>query len=177
GGGQLQGDPPLRKSPAKSLELDVDDRLDLFTAKRLEDDDLIDAIKEFRTEVLPHRLQHQALPISLGQVRILQQVAPEVRRHDDDRVAEVNRPALAVREAAILEDLQQDVEHIRVRLLDLVKENHAVGPAAHRLGELAAFLIANVARRRTDEPGDRVLFHVLRHVDTHHGLLVVELQI
>src|SRR5207249_2791360 len=49
--GELQADPPLRQSLPQSLELDVDDRLDLFTAQRLEDDDLIDAIEEFRTEV------------------------------------------------------------------------------------------------------------------------------
>ncbi len=49
-----------------------------------------------------------------------------------------------------------------------------VRPAAHRLGELAALLVADVARRRADEPRDRVLLHVLAHVDAHHRPLVVE---
>ena len=44
----------------------------------------------------------------------------------------------------------------------------------HRLGELAAFLVADVAGRRADQPGDAVLFHVFRHVDADHRPLVVE---
>ena len=50
----------------------------------------------------------------------------------------------------------------------------AVGPAAHRLGELAALLVADVAGGRADQPGHGVLLHVLGHVDADHGVLVVE---
>ena len=101
-------------------------------------------------------------------------VAADVRRHDDDGVAEVHRAALRVREPAVVEDLQQDVEHVRMRLLDLVEQDDRVRAAAHRLGELPAFLVADVARRRADEPRDGVLLHVLGHVDAHHRVLVVE---
>ena len=45
---------------------------------------------------------------------------------------------VAVGQAAVVQDLQQDVEHVRVRLLDLVEEDDAVRPAAHGLGEAAA---------------------------------------
>ena len=48
------------------------------------------------------------------------------------------------------------------------------GPAPHRLGELAALVVADVAGRRADEAGHRVLLHVLAHVDADHGPLVVE---
>ena len=54
------------------------------------------------------------------------------------------------------------------------KSTTAVGPAAHRLGELPALVVADVARRRADEPGDGVLLHVLGHVDADHRVLVVE---
>ena len=70
----------------------------------------------------------------------------QVGGHDHDRVAEVDRPALAVGEAAVVEQLQQHVEYVGVRLLDLVEQHHGVGPAPHRLGELPAFLVADVAR-------------------------------
>ena len=70
----------------------------------------------------------------------------DVGRHDDDRVAEVDRVALGVGDAAVVEHLQQGVEHVRVGLLDLVEEHHRVRAAAHRLGELAALLVADVAR-------------------------------
>jgi hypothetical protein len=41
-----------------------------------------------------------------------------------------------------------------VRLLDLVEQHHRVGPAPHRLGQLAALVVADVARRRADQPRD-----------------------
>ena len=61
--------------------------------------------------------------------------------------------------------------------LDLVEQHHRVRPATHRLGELAAFLIADVSRRGADEPGDRVLLRILAHVDAHHGAFVVEKEV
>ena len=61
-----------------------------------------------------------------------------------------------------------------MRLLDFIEQDHAVGPATHRLGELPTFLEAHVPRRRADEPRHRVLLHVLRHVDAHHRVFIVE---
>ena len=75
----------------------------------------------------------------------------DVARHDDDRVLEVDLATLGVGEATLFEDLQQDVEDVRVRLLDLVEEDDRVGLAADLLGELAALVEADVARRRADE--------------------------
>ena len=69
---------------------------------------------------------------------------------------------------------QQHVEDVGVGLLDLVEQHDRVRPAAHRLGQLAALLVADVAGRGTDQAGDRVLLGVLAHVDAHHRALVVE---
>ena len=79
-----------------------------------------------------------------------------------------------VGQAAVVEELEQDVEDVGVGLLDLVEEHHLVRPAADRLGQLAAFFVADVAGRRTDQPRHRELLHVLAHVDAHHRALVVE---
>ena len=98
----------------------------------------------------------------------------EVRRHDHDRVREVDRATLTVGEAAVVHQLQQHVEHVGVGLLDLVEQDHRVRTAAHRLGELTALFVADVAGRRADEARHGVLLHVLRHVDAHHRPLVVE---
>ena len=91
-----------------------------------------------------------------------------------DGVLEVDGAPLGVGEAAVVEDLQQHVEDVVVRLLDLVEQDDRVGLAPHRLGELAALLVADVAGRRADQPGDGVLLHVLGHVDAHHVVLGVE---
>ena len=89
----------------------------------------------------------------------------EVRRHDDDGVGEVHRAALAVGQAPVVEELQQDVPDLGVGLLDLVEQHDAVRAAPHRLGELPAVAVADVAGRRADQPRDRVRLAVLGHVD------------
>ena len=98
----------------------------------------------------------------------------EVRRHDDDRVLEIHGAALRIRDAPVVEYLQQDVEDIRMRLLDFVKEDHRIRLPPHRFGQLPAFVVADVAGRRADQPGNAVLLHVFRHVDAHHRRLGVE---
>ena len=117
-----------------------------------------------------HDLRAQALGILL----LAEEVAAEVRGHDDHGVPEVHRAAVAVGEAAVVEQLQQHVEDVAVRLLDLVEQDHGVRAPPHGLGQLAALVVADIAGRRADEARHRVLLHVLGHVDADHGALVVE---
>ena len=98
----------------------------------------------------------------------------DVRGHDEHDVLEVDRAALAVGQPPVVHDLQQHAEDVGVGLLDLVEQDDGVGPAADRLGELAALVVPHVARGRADEARHRVLLHVLRHVDAHHRVLRVE---
>ncbi len=98
----------------------------------------------------------------------------QVGGQDQDRVAEVDRAALAVGQPALVEHLQQHVEHVRVRLLDLVEQDHRVRTPAHGLGQLTTLVVADVPRRRTDQTGHRMLLAVLAHVDADHRALVVE---
>src|ERR1700736_406171 len=67
---------------------------------------------------------------------------------------EVHRAALSVGQTPVVEHLQQHVEDVRVGLFDLVEEDHLVRAAAHRLGQAAAFLIADIARTSAGPPGD-----------------------
>ena len=62
-------------------------------------------------------------------------LAAQVGGQDDQRVAEIDRPALPVGQPAVVEHLQQHVEHIRMRLLDLVEQDHLIGPPPHRFGQ------------------------------------------
>ena len=98
----------------------------------------------------------------------------EVRGHDDDRILEVDHTALAIRQAAIVEDLQQHVEDIAMRFLDLIEQDDAVRTTAHGLCELAALIVADVSRRRANEARYAVLLHVLRHIDADHAALIIE---
>ncbi len=73
-------------------------------------------------------------------------VGAGVGGHDDDHVAEIRLAAVVVGERAVVHHLQQDVEDVRVRLLDLVEQQHAVRMLGDRLGELPALVEADVAR-------------------------------
>ena len=98
----------------------------------------------------------------------------QVGRQDQHRVAEVHRPSLSIGQAAFVEDLQEDVEDVRVSLLHLVEEHDGVRATAHRLGQLTALVVADVSRRGTNQAGDGVLLAELGHVDADHRVLVVE---
>ena len=110
---------------------------------------------------------------SLGRM-LADDLRTHVGGHDDDAVLEVHHATLAVGEPAVIEHLQQDVEHVGMGLLHLVEQHHAVGIAAHGLGQLAALVVAHVSRRRSDQTLHGELLHVLGHVDAHHGLLGIE---
>jgi hypothetical protein len=55
-----------------------------------------------------------------------------------------------------------------MRLLDLVEQHHLIGPPPHRFGQHAALVVADIARRRADQPRHRMLLHEFAHVDAHH---------
>jgi hypothetical protein len=108
-------------------------------------------------------------------VEPLEQVErPNVRRHDEQGVAEVHGAPLPVRQPPVVEDLQQRVVDVGMRFLDLVEEHNRVGLATDRLGQLAALLVADVTRRGAHQPTDRVALLVLGPVETDHVVVGVE---
>ncbi|MNI50110.1 hypothetical protein D3C73_1047540 [compost metagenome] len=99
------------------------------------------------------------LPVVIGALNQMRRA--DIRGHDDNGVLEVDDPALGIGEPSVIEQLQQDVEHLRMRLFHFVQQHDGVRLAADRFGQLAALLVPDVSRRRPDEPGDAVLLHVL----------------
>ncbi len=111
-------------------------------AERMEHDDLVDAVQELRAEVLPQHVHH--LPArAFAERRVAladlfrNQVAADVGGHDYDAVLEVDGSALPVGEPPVVEQLQHDVEHFRMRLLDLVEQDNGVGAAPDGFGQLS----------------------------------------
>src|SRR4051812_15303628 len=172
---QLERETALGEKLLESVKLEIDDVLDLRFAEWPEDDDVIDPVEKLGTEVLAERARDLGFDDRAVFTRVLEDVgAADVRRHDDDGVPEIDGAALRIGESPIVENLEQNVEHVRMRLLDLVEQHDGVRAAANRLSKLTALLEADVARRRADQSGDRVFLHVLGHVDADHRLLVVE---
>ena len=91
--------------------------------------------------------------------------APALVVITSDHVAEVRLAAVGVGQHAAVHDLQQDVEDVRMRLLDFIEQQHAVRRLDDLLGQQAALVEADVARRRADQATDRMRFHVLGHVE------------
>jgi hypothetical protein len=62
-----------------------------------------------------------------------------------------------LRQPPVVEYLQHHVENVRMSFLNLVKQHYAVRPAPDGFGQLPAFLITDISRRRSDQPADGVL--------------------
>src|SRR5882672_2011733 len=73
--------------------------------------------------------------------------------------------------------LQQDVENVRVRLLDFVEEQYRVWMLGDCLGKQSALVETDVTGRRADQARHRMPFHVLGYVeaDEFHTHRVSEL--
>ena len=81
---------------------------------------------------------------------------------------------MRVGQAAVVKDLQQGVEHIGVRFFDLIEQHDRVWAAADLFGQLPGLVIADIARGRTDQAGNRVLFHIFRHIQPHQCVRRIE---
>src|SRR5215212_4413194 len=89
----------------------------LLPAKGAEDDYLVYAVKELRPEASLEDLLHVFLKLLERLVAPgvgLDPLGAHVGGHDDDRVLEVHRAPLRVGQAAVVEDLQEDIEDVRV---------------------------------------------------------------
>ena len=165
----------LCQAGAHIFELNVDNLLNLFHAKGMEHHNVIDTVEELGAEGLGHRSVNLTAHLGLVLARKLgNRARAHVGRHNDDRVLEGHLAALAVGQATIIEHLQQDVEDIRVSLLHLVEQDHAVGTTTHSLGKLTALVVTHISRRSTDQTLDRELLHVFGHVDADKRALIIE---
>ena len=61
-----------------------------------------------------------------------------------------------------------------MRLLDFVEQHDRVRPAPHSLGQRARIFVADVSRRRADQPRHGELLHVLAHVDADQRIAIGE---
>ena len=115
----------------------VDHRLDDLHGQRIELHDGVQPVTELGGE---HPLDHLH---GIGGVVLLDEpdrgargfAGAGIRRHDEHGIAEIRLAPVVVGQRAVVHDLQQDVEHLRMGLFDLVQQDHAVRMLGDRLGQ------------------------------------------
>ncbi len=148
-------------------------RPELLSAERAEHQPLVDAVPQLGRQRPPRLGERRRRAALVRRVRAeahpgprpSEGLGPEVGGEHHHRAREVDLAALAVGEPALLEQLEEQHQHVAVRLLHLVQQHHRARPSADRLGELAAVLVADVPRRRADEAGGGVRLGQLAHVE------------
>ncbi len=72
---------------------------------------------------------------------------------------------MVIGELAVVHHLKEDVEQVRVRLFDLVEQQHRVGMLVDCVRQETALVVTDIARRRADQAADRVALHIFGHVE------------
>jgi len=151
-------------------ELNFHNLFNLLQLQTIKDNNLINAVEEFRPELGPESFGHPfAELISILASQFLYPLTPDIGSHNDYGIPEADYPALSIGQASLIKYLKKSIENILMRLLD-----YRIGTAAHGLGKLSSLLIADIAGRSPDHPGDAVLLHILRHIQADHRLLIVK---
>ena len=145
----------------------VDHPPDHFRCQGREGNDRVQTVAELRREQLLDRLRvligtHAAVETD-GMFLHFRRAG--IGGHDQHDIAEIDLLAVVVGQLAVVHDLQQQVEDIRMRLLDLVEQQHGVRVLVHVVRQQPALVEADIARRRTDQAADGVALHVFRHVE------------
>src|SRR5579864_6760076 len=131
--GDGDGDRFLRQVRIELRNHELENLDQVVFAERVEDDDFVDAVQELGIEGTLDLVPDQLFDL-VGDVvflggceaqafALLQVPRADVRGHDDDRVLEVDRVAQTVGQLAVFKNLQQNVEDIRMRLLDFVEQD------------------------------------------------------
>ena len=132
---QLDRHVAVEQALAEALDEQIDDLQQLLLVELREHDDVVDAVEELGLEVLLQLfldlalhavVRRRGVTLDLEADRAARDVPrAEVGGHDDDRVLEVDHATLTVGQATLFEDLQERVEDVGVRLLDLVEQHDA----------------------------------------------------
>ncbi len=143
------------------LHQKLEDLHQVGIVQRGEDDDLVQTVQELRIEgaldlalhQLFHLVEHHVFLLALETqpLPLLQMLGSNIRGHDNDRILIVDRVAQTIGQLTIFKHLQQQVEDVRMSLLDLVQQHHAVRIALDAFRQLSALFVAHVSRRRTDQ--------------------------
>ena len=149
---------------------------------------MVEAREEFRAHFFLERFEHFAFDgleafcqIVLADMfretdvcLLRERCCTEVGGEDDERVTETHLAPFGIGEHPFVEDLEQDIEHVWVCLLNLVEQDDRIGFAPHLFGQFASFSVADITCWCAENLSDAVAFHKLTHIETDERALVAE---
>src|SRR4030095_7056322 len=94
----------------------------------------------------------------------------EIRRKHDIETTEVQRTSAGHSEAGSVHDLQENIQHSRMCLLDFIKEQSSFVSRLQRAAQQALF-----AQSAAQENTKTLLCLILRHIETKHAFLAEEI--
>src|SRR5690606_7153741 len=111
---QLHTQVALGETFFEYLQLKVGNSTNLLAPQGMEHHHLIDTVDKFGAEVVAHHTHHRRLHglVILLARQGLDNVGTQVGGHHDHGIAEIHGAALAIREATIVQHLQQYIEDI-----------------------------------------------------------------
>ena len=59
-------------------------------------------------------------------------------------------------------------------LLDFIEKNNGIRFSPHGFGQLSAFLITHISRRRPDQSGYGIFLHILTHIYPYHVVFIIK---
>src|SRR5579883_291583 len=129
---------PIRQPLAQTAQLDFDNLLQMLLRERVEDYNFVHAVQEFGPEMVAQLFKHCVLHPLVSVTRVSapvfeNTVAADIGGHDYDGVLEIHRAALPIGEAAIVQNLQQNIEHVGMGFFDFVEKHHTVWTTSDRL--------------------------------------------
>src|SRR5262249_6920008 len=133
--GQANLEPMPAHRPIDLVDLKLHDFEKLFVEQLIEDDDLVETVNELGVERLSNGGHHHFFdffPARIGvcleaeSALFLNEAGADVGSHDDDGVLEIDGVAECVRQNAVFKHLKQNVEDVRMRFFNLVKQQHRI---------------------------------------------------
>ena len=68
--------------------------------------------------------------------------------------------------SSVIKDLEKNIQYVGMRLFYFVEKDYGIGAAADLFGKLSRIVITDVAGRRSDYTGNRVLLHKFGHIES-----------
>src|ERR1035437_4134620 len=145
----LEGNAFMSKSLHYFFNLRIDNFSESFLRKRIKDNNIVETIEKFRTEVLSKRFHNLLFRFFIPgyfscigtteteMCELVDESPADITREHHNRVLEIYFATLTISEVSRIEDLQKNIEDFRMCLLNFVEKHHRVRTMTNALGECA----------------------------------------